>query len=242
MSATSEIRLIPLPGDFRGIEQALVPFRVPLGLPFVNPFAEKQMQFYAEYKITGITVDEAVTGILFGNFRPFTEVKQERYNRRARTRTLTFNPFTRQMEVTAGALGDMAVAAGHQTGEAMGGALGLIDWKYWVDAASTPDRMIVQVQTHTWLFGGRFRFVVKAAADGVILADDWTTANGNDMRSNWMMMANLALMTHPMGFHHIAQNIVDEVRRARAAGVPYVGEIGSPSIDECAGDTLAAAS
>jgi hypothetical protein len=38
-------------------------------------------------------------------------------------------------------------------------------------------------------------------------------------------------MTHPLGFAQIAEEFVEEVRRAKAAGVPFTGEIAAPSIE-----------
>jgi len=47
----------------RWIGQSGIPFHTPLGVPIVNPFAEKQMQFLKRYRVTGVTLDEASTGV-----------------------------------------------------------------------------------------------------------------------------------------------------------------------------------
>ena len=233
MSAdTGPIVLTETGNTIRGIGQQYVPFDVPLGLPLVNPLSWKQLQFRKEYLVTGVTMDEAVNGVLFGNYRPFMEVKEETYSRARRTRRLLFNPFTIELEHMGRGTGQIGESALRGTAALMGASLGLIEWKISLDARSTAGHMGFRYQTTNKLFSGHFYINVKAAPGGVILEDDWTTAGGADMRTNFLMMGNLVLLTHPKGFEHIGAAFVEEVKRARASGTPYVGEIGPPSIDE----------
>ena len=215
----------------KDIVQEMIPFKVPLFVPLVNPFSDKQLLFRAQYKITGVTVDEAVTGVLFGNYRDFMDIKWENYSRADRTRHLEFNPFTKKLEELGRNAGKAGEAAGWGTATMMGAGLGLIEWKIRVEDGATPDRVCTRFDTKAKLFGGHFKINVVATADGVVLEDDWTPEGGADMRTSYLMMANLVLSTHPKGFEHIANAFVAEVTRARAAGRPYEGEIGPPSVD-----------
>lgn len=228
---SSAVAMSDFGADVRWIGQAGLPFHTPLGMPIVNPFVHKQMQFLKRYKVTGVTLDEARTGVLYGNYRPFMDIKEETYSRRRRTRHLIFNPFTREMEKYGGYLGSLGVTAGQTTAAMMEAALGLITWDIQEEQMTTPDEASFEYKTSNRLFHGFFRIRAKAAADGVILEDDWTTDGGSDMRTSFLPMANLVLMTHPLGFEQIAGEFVDEVRRARAAGAPYKGEISAPSIE-----------
>ena len=218
--------------EIRAVEQELVPFKIPLGFPLVNPFSKKQMHFRKEYRVTNVTLEEAVTGVLFGNFRPFMDVKRETYNRRERTRNLVFNPFTVELEQLGGKTGDMGAAAGRGTASLIGAGLGLIEWNIWVEPSSTAERVQLHFQTTNDMFSGHFFINATKAGDDVILEDDWTTDGGANMRTSYLLMANLVLMTHPKGFEQIAANFVEEVERARMRGMPYLGEIGPPSVEE----------
>ena len=120
------VEMSDLGDDVRWIGQSGIPFHTPLGVPLVNPFVEKQMQFLKRYRVTGVTLDEASTGILFGNYRPFMDVKEETYDRTRRTRRLTFNPFTREMEKYGGYAGEVGVRFGQATAYMMQTALGTI--------------------------------------------------------------------------------------------------------------------
>jgi uncharacterized membrane protein YgdD (TMEM256/DUF423 family) len=221
-------------GDtIRSIGQELVPFDIPLGVPLVNPLSQKQLRFRKEYEITGVTVDEAVTGVLFGNYRPFMDVQEERYSRRHRTRHLIFNPFTRELEqIGRQTTGEIGEKAGRGAATLMGAALGLIEWTISVNEGSTAERVGIRFGTKAALFSGHFYINAKATDRGVILEDDWTPEGGANMRTGFLMMANLVLLTHPKGFEQIADAFVTEVTRARTSGAPYTGEIGPPSIDE----------
>jgi hypothetical protein len=220
-------------GDtIRAIGQRLVPFDIPLGVPLVNPLSHKQLRFRKEYKLSGVTVDEAVTGVLFADYRPFMDVREETYSRRRRTRRLVFNPFTRELEQVGGQAGQTGEKAGRETARLMGATLGLITWEITVDHGASAERVGIRFGTSANLFAGHFKINVKTTGGGVILEDDWTPEGGADMRTHFLMMANLVLLTHPKGFEQIADAVVTEIRRARAAGVPYSGEIGAPSVDE----------
>jgi len=234
MSEAPVITLTEVGTEIRAISQEWVPFDIPLLLPLVNPFSQKQMHFRKQYKVTGITVHEAATGILFANYRPFMDVRRETYSRNAMRRQLLFNPFTVEMEQLGSRAGDFGAVAGRNAASLMGEGLGLIEWKIVVDPASTPDRVSLHYQTTNNLFWGHFRINVIATSGGVILEDDWTPEGGADMRTGFLAMANLVLFTHPKGFEQIAAEVVDEIKRARAAGSEYVGEIGPPSIEEAA--------
>jgi len=98
--------------EARWIGQDLVPLEVPLGVPIVNPFSHKQMQFFKQYKVTGISLDEARTGILLSNYRPFMDIKEETYSGTRGTRHLIFNPFVREMEKYGESIGSLGVASG----------------------------------------------------------------------------------------------------------------------------------
>src|SRR5438552_2143141 len=113
MSAADSIQLEDLGHTVRYIDQPLVPFKTPLGVPVVNPFSGKQMQFYKRYRLSGVELEEAATGVLFGNYRPFMDVRTESYSRSRRMRSLVFNPFTIEMERI---LGSMAGEVGISTG------------------------------------------------------------------------------------------------------------------------------
>ena len=220
----------------RDIAQQFIPINVWLGVPLVNPFSDKQMHFRKQFKVTGVTVDEAVTGVLFANYHSFMDIKWETYSRARRTRHLQFNPFTKKLEELGRNVGEAGEAAAKRTASLMGTTLGLITWKIWVDPASTPYSVSLYFQTISDLFGGHFKINAKAApgGDGVILEDDWTPEGGADMRTNFLPMANLVLATHPLGFDQIAENFVKEVKRTRGSGAQYIGEIGPPSVEEAA--------
>lgn len=232
MSPSDPIAITEVGDTIRAIGQRLVPFDVPLLVPLVNPLSQKQLRFRKEYKLSGISVEEAVTGVLFANYRAFMDVREESYSRRRRTRRLVFNPFTRELEQVGRQTGEAGEKAGREAARLMGKTLGLITWTIGVDPGASVERVGIRFGTSANLFAGHFKINAKATAGGVILEDDWTTEGGADMRTHFLMMANLVLLTHPKGFEQIADAIVAEIRRARAAGVPYTGEIGPPSVDE----------
>ena len=233
-ASTTPITIGDIGTEIRTIAQHMVPFNIPLGIPLVNPFSDKQMHFRKQFKVTGVTVDEAGTGVLFANYRDFMDIKWETYSRARRTRHLQFNPFTKKLEETGRKLGEAGEAAGRGTATLMGASLGFITWKISIDPASTADSVSLHFQTTNYLFSGHFKINAKTApgGDGVILEDDWTPEGGADMRTSFLPMANLVLATHPLGFEQMAAEFVAEVQRARASGTKYIGEIGPPSIEE----------
>ena len=233
-ASQSAISEVEIGTEIKTIGQQMIPFNIPLFVPLVNPFSDKQLHFRAQFRVTGVTVDEAVNGILFANFHEFMDIKWENYSRERRTRHLEFNPFTKKLEELGRNVGDVGEALGRGTAAVMGGVLGLITWKISVDPSSTDDSVRLYVDTVSDLFGGHFflNAVASPDGDGVILEDDWTPEGGADMRSNFLAMANLVLSTHPLGFEQIASNFVEEVKRSRAAGTAYVGEIGPPSVEK----------
>lgn len=231
MPASDVIRMEDYGSAVRWIEQRLIPFQTPLLLPIVNPFSCKQMHFRREYRVTGITVDEARDGVLFGNYRGFMDIKKETYDRTRRTRALTFNPFTLEMQRYGRMVGELGEATGREMASVMVSMLGLITWEISEDPGATPDLVSLNFKTTNALFGGHFKIKVRSTTDGVILEDDWRPEGGADMRTDYLAMANLALATHPRGFEQIADVVVEEVKRARARNAPYVGEIGPPSVE-----------
>jgi hypothetical protein len=231
MTAGDVIRMEDYGTPVRWIGQNMIPFQTPLLLPIVNPFAQKQMHFRRQYKVTGMTVEEAANGVLFGNYRSFMDIRKETYDRVRRARELTFNPFTLEMQRYGRMVGDFGEATGRGMASMMVSMLGLITWTIAEDPGATEDRVSLNFKTTNAMFGGHFKILAVRATGGVILEDDWRTDGGGDMRTDYLAMANLALTTHPRGFEQIAEEVVAEVKRARAAGVPYVGEIGQPSIE-----------
>lgn len=227
----SQVNVTDYGREIRWIGQSGVPFQTPLGVPLVNPFVHKQMQFFKQYKVTGVTLEEACIGVLFGNYRPFMDIKEESYSRTRRTRHLVFNPFTIELEKYGRYAGDIGAFSGRTMAGAMGSTLGLITWDI-SEEKRTSDLVTFRYLTKNRLFGGHFSIRARSAPDGVIFEDDWTTDGGSDMRTEFLPMANLVLMTHPKGFEQIVGEFVDEIRRARASGRPYGGEIGPPSIEQ----------
>jgi hypothetical protein len=217
--------------EIRWIGQDLIPLQTPLGVPIVNPFSQKQMQFFKQYKVTGVTLEEARNGVLFGSYRPFMEIPEETYSRKRHTRHLTFNPFFKEMSKYGEYAGSIGVRSGQTVASMMVMMLGMITWDITEEPQTNPKTISFRYKTTNRMFGGHFRIRVHELPDGVVLEDDWTTAGGNTMLTSFLPMSNLVLFTHPKGFHQIATNFVDEVKRARAARQPYKGEIGSPSIE-----------
>src|SRR5262249_14851190 len=155
----------------------------------------------------------------------------EAYDRTRRTRHLVFNPFTREMEAYGGAIGSLGVASGQAVASVMQAALGTITWDIAERPSGESGVAAIEFKTASRFFCGHFWIRARDVDGGVILEDAWTVAGGSDMRTAYMPMANLVLMTHPKGFAQIAEQFVEEVRRARAGDVEYVGEIGPPSVE-----------
>lgn len=231
MTMPAPITLSDYGVEARWIGQDLVPLEVPLGIPIVNPFSHKQMQFFKQYKVTGISLAEARTGILLSNYRPFMDIKEETYSAARGTRHLIFNPFVKEMEKYGEYIGSLGASSGGTVASMMGMMLGLITWDITEEPRTNPNTVSFEFKTTSRLFWGRFKIRAHQLDDGVLLEDDWTTRGGSDMRTSFLPMANLVLMTHPKGFEQIAAQLVDEIKRARAAGMPYRGEIGAPSVE-----------
>jgi hypothetical protein len=98
----------------RRIRQRGVPFDVPIGVPVVNPFVEKQMRFKAQFTLSGVSLEDVREGLLFADYSGFMDMKVETFNRKARTRHFKINPFTKKMEEVLGRpFGRWGVRTGH---------------------------------------------------------------------------------------------------------------------------------
>lgn len=213
----------------REIQQQGIPFNVPIGLPIVNPFVEKQMRFKAQYKLTGVSLEEVREGLMFGDYRSFMDMKMETFSREARTRHFKLNPFTKKMEeVLGGKFGRAGVRTGHAVAAFMVRMLGLVEWEMSEDPVTSPDLACIDVKVTSRFFRGHFKFRIHREPDGVILDDDWLPEGGGDVRTPAFPMAFLVLNTHPLGFDQIAERVVEEIVQTRNAGRPYSGQIGPP--------------
>ncbi len=216
--------------ETREIKQKGVPFNVRPGVPIANPFAEKQMLFKAQYKLKGISLEDAREGIMFGNYSSFMDQKLEEYSRKKRTRHFIINPFTKKLEeVWGGKLGSFGVRAGHTVAAGMVKMLGLVEWHMSEEPITNPDLVTVHVVVTSRFFRGVFKFRVHRQPDGVIVDDDWLPEGGGDVRTATIPMATLVLTTHPLGFEQIVERAVEEIVEARHQGRPYQGQIGPPS-------------
>jgi hypothetical protein len=218
--------------DTREIQQAGIPFNIPLGVPIANPFARKQLLFKARYKLTGVTLEDVREGILFASYRDFMDMKMETFSRRSRTRHFKINPFKKKMEeVLGGTFGGIGIRTGDAVSEFMVAMLGLVEWQMTEEPIANPDLVTIHVDLTSDLFGGQFKFRIHRQPDGVILDDDWLPEGGGDVRTGTIPMANLVLTTHPLGFEQIAERVVEEILQAQNQGRRYVGQIGPPSED-----------
>jgi hypothetical protein len=212
------------------IRQRGVPFDVPTWLPIVNPLAGKQMRFRAQCRLSGVSLEEVREGILFGDYSPFMDMKEESYSRKRRTRHFKMNPFTKKMgEVLGGMFGGVGVFTGHTVAAGMVSMLGLVEWNVSEDPPTSPDTATIRVKVSSWFWGGHFLFRLRRDGDDVVVDDNWLPEDGGDVRSAAFPMAALVLNTHPLGFEQIVEQVVEEILRARNAGRPYVGEIGPPA-------------
>ncbi len=218
--------------ETREIQQKGIPFNVRLFVPVVNPFSEKRMLFKAQYKVTGVSLEEMKEGLIFGNFTSFMDMKVDEYDRKNGTRHFIINPFTKKLEeVWGGKLGKVGIRAGHSVAAGMVAMLGLVEWHMREEPVSSPDLASIHVNVTSRFFRGVFMFRVHRQPDGVIVDDDWLPEGGGDVRTPSLPMANLVLSTHPLGFEQIVERTVEEVVEARHQGRPYVGQIGPPSKD-----------
>jgi len=166
---------------------------------------------------------------MFGNYNGLMDIKKETYSRKLRKRFLIFNPFTREMERIGGGAGALGAKLGRAIASSMVTMLGLIEWEMTEDPSSNAEVVSINVRVKNNLFFGDFKIRAHRDPNGVILEDDWCPDGGSDMRTKTLAMANLVLATHPKGFEQIAEQIAEEVDRARKKGVKYIGEIGPPS-------------
>ena len=140
ISAEARARIQPFGATVREIQQAGVPFNVPLFVPIINPFAEKRLLFKARYKLTGVTLEEVREGIMFADFRPFMDRKMETYDRAGRTRHFKINPFTKKMEEVLGDMfGKPGTSTGHAVAAGMVAMLGLVEWEMSEEPVTDPD-------------------------------------------------------------------------------------------------------
>jgi hypothetical protein len=227
-SLAAHLRIQPVGREMMKIRQEGIPFDIPLGIPVVNPLAGKRMLFKMQYRIPEVSLEDACRGLIFADYRSFMDIKKETYSRGKRSRYLLFNPFTKELEKTGQALGELGADSGRTFAALMVAVLGLIEWEMSVDPTSGPDSASIHVKVSNRMFSGHFKIRVLRKPDGVILEDDWCPEAG-DMRTGTLAMANLVLITHPKGFEQIAERIAEEVSRARSRGYEYAGEIGPPS-------------
>ena len=232
ISSEARSRIQKYGKETREIQQAGVPFNIPLGVPIANPFVEKQMLFFAQYKLTGVTLEEVREGVMFANFRDFMDIKMETFSRKNRTRHFKINPFKKKMEeVLGGKFGQFGTRTGDAIADFMVKMLGLVEWEMSEEAITDPDLVTVHVKVTSDHFRGHFKFRIHRKPDGVILDDDWLPKGGGDVRTGTIPMANLVLTTHPLGFEQIAERVVEEIIEAKNQGSPYVGQIGLPSVE-----------
>ena len=216
----------------RRIRQRGIPFKIPLGIPLANPSSPKTMLFQMRYKVSGLTLEEAREGIMFADFNSLMEIHEETCNRENNIRYLRFNPFTREMERMGGKFGEFGKKRAHNLALFMVEKLGLIEWEMSLEPDSGPDCASVKIIVTNKLFSGHFKIRVLRCPDGVILEDDWTPAGGAEVKTDYLAMANLVLVTHPRGFELITDRIVYEVEKARKRGAAYRGETCSPPAGE----------
>ncbi len=225
-------RIEKVGSETREIKQRGIPFNVRPGIPIANPFARKQLLFKTRYKLSGIALEDVRTGIFFGNFTSFMDMKMETYSRKRMTRHFKINPFTRKFEeILGGKFGKAGIRIGQAIASFMVATLGLVEWEMSEIATGNPDLACIHVILKSRFFGGHFKFRIHRQPDGVILDDDWLPDGGGDVRTSTLAMANLVLATHPLGFEQIAQRVVDEILKAKNQGCSYIGEIGPPSTD-----------
>jgi hypothetical protein len=232
ISQAARDRISVFGSETREIAQAGIPFNVRPGIPIFNPFVRKHLLFQGKYRLEGIEPEDVLTGLLFGNFTSFMDMKLDTYSRSRMTRHFRINPFTKKLEeILGGKCGRLGIRIGHSIAACMVAALGLVEWNMSVESSSGPGAFCVHVDLSSRFFGGRFKFWIHRSPEGAILDDDWMPERGGDVRTSTLPMACLVLTTHPVGFRQIAERITDEVVRAKLEGRPYSGEIGPPSQD-----------
>ena len=214
----------------RRIRQEGVPFEVPVGVPVVNPFAEKRLLFRARYRLSGVGVADVCEGLLFGDYGSFMDMKLDTFSRRRRTRHFKMNPFKIKMGETGRRLfGNAGMRRGHDLADFMVARLGLVEWEVSEESRTGPDTAVMRVKLTSKYFGGHFRLRVYREGNDVVLDDDWMPEDGGDVRTPSFLIGNLVLMTHPLGFEQLAERVVEEIIQARDRGEPYAGQVGPPS-------------
>lgn len=230
ISNEARARIEPYGKTVRCIEQRGVPFNVAVGVPILNPFVDKLMRFKAQYRLRGISLEEAREGIMFGNFHSFMDMKLEEFDREKRTRHFKLNPFTKKMEeVLGGKFGRAGIVTGDSVASTMVWALGLVEWHMIEQPITDPDLVVIHVDVTSRFFKGHFLFRIHRQPDGVIVDDDWLPEGGGEVRARSLPMAWLVLETHPVGFEQIVERVADEVVRAQHEGRPYAGELTEPT-------------
>jgi hypothetical protein len=147
ISSEARARIEPYGETVRCIEQRGVPFNVAVGVPILNPFVDKLMRFKAQYRLKGISLEEAREGIMFGNFHGFMDAKLEEFDREKRTRHFKINPFTKKFEeILGGKLGGLGTHAGHSMAATMVWALGLVEWHMTEQPMTDPDLAVIDVR------------------------------------------------------------------------------------------------
>lgn len=229
ISNEARARIQPYGRKTLRIEQRGIPFKVPIGVPIVNPVVEKRMHFKAQYKLKDISLEDVREGIMFGDFRSFMDMKLEEFSREERTRHFKLNPFTKKMEeVLGGKFGRFGARTGRAVAAFMVRMLGLVEWHVSEEPVTNPDLVSIHVDVTSRFFGGHFKFRIHRDPDGVIVDDDWLPEGGGDVRARSLPMAWLVLKTHPLGFEQIVERVTDEILQAQKAGRPYTGELKSP--------------
>jgi hypothetical protein len=226
--------------NLRKILQAGIPFKVGIGVPIANPFVEKRLLLKTQFKLAGVDLEDVCVGLMFADFRSFWDMKLDDFSRKSRTRHFKINPFTKLLEEQLGGLlGKAGIRMADGVAGFMVALLGLVEWEMRQEPTADPDHASIRIKVASRFFRGRIAFRIHREVDGVIVADDWLPEGGGDMRTATLPMANVVLMTHPLGFKQMVQRAVDEILRAKQQGVPYKGEVGPPSRDiDCPAGTI----
>lgn len=215
----------------RAIQQAGIPFNIPVGVPLPNPFSRKQLLFRARYKLLGFTLEDVREGVMFASYRDFMSMPLEEYSREARTRHFTLNPFRKKLAEVLGSKFDrVGVRATDAVADFMVAMLGLVEWHMSEEPITNPDLVTIHVDVTNKYFKGHFKFRISREPDGVIVDDEWRPEGGGDVRTATLPMANLVLLTHPLGFEQIVERVVEEILQAQNQARPYVGQMGPSEV------------
>lgn len=232
VSADARSRIQPFGTVTCEIEQPGMPFNIPLGVPLPSLFSRKQLRFRARYKLTGVSFEDVREGIMFASYSDFMAMIMEEFDRGRRTRHFKANPFKKKLaEVLGSRFGNAGIRMTDAMADAMVAVLGPIEWHMREEPITDPARVTIHVDVTNDLFEGHFKFKISREADGVIVDDEWRPEGGGDVRTGWLPMANLVLMTHPLGFEQIVERAVEEILQAQHEGRPYVGQVGPPAVE-----------